>query len=347
MHGRTNAYADLLDEFQYGNIIERGLQVGTSFMGRIALFDYWNQGVKGYTASVLLGTIIDAIDNLAATGKLSRRQTMLFSSINLSQDDMLKIHKAMRTGDGGDEISPGVFLPNTENWVDQELVQRFRASLIRAIDDTIVTPGLDRPGWVDVNGAGRIASQFRSFTLSSTMKVGLAGLQDLRAGNMAQIMIGVPFSLALGLVSYYTWASSFGPGSRPRERMLNEFEAAINGDMQAWGRLADESIDRSGLIGVVAEAIKFGERIPGAAPFVRFGDTPGARSPFVDPLLDLAGPTVGLLKNASSVLTSLHDPTSMTFNKGKTLLPFQNVFYMRWGLDRVRDAAKRQLGINN
>ena len=81
--------------------------------------------------------------------------------------------------------------------------------------------------------------------------------------------------------------------------------------------------------------------------FVRFGDVPGSRSPFVEPFVDLLGPSAGFLKNASAVLTSLHDPTSMTFNKGKTLLPYQNVFYMRWGLDRVRDAAKRQLGINN
>jgi len=347
MHGRTNAYADLLDEFQYGSMPERALQVGTSFMGRIALFDYWNQAVKGYSASVLLGTMIDAIDTLATTGKLSGRQSMMFSSINLSRDDMLKIHKAMRTGDGGSEIAPGVFLPNTESWVDQGLVQRFRASLVRAIDDTIVTPGLDRPGWVDGMTAGRLASQFRSFTLSSTMKVGLAGLQDLRAGNIAQIVTGVPISLALGLISYYTWASAFGPGSRPRKKMLKLFKAALDGDTEAWKRLADEAIDRSGLIGVFAEAIRFAERVPALAPHVRLGEVPTSRSPFVDPLLDIFGPSIGFLKNASTVLTSIHDPTSMTFNKGKTLLPYQNVFYLRWGLDQVRDAAKRQLGINN
>jgi len=344
-HGRLQAMSDLMNDFEFGNRLERGLQYMTSKMGLVALFDYWNQMIKGFTANVLMGTMIEAIDAIVE-GSSTKWQRTLLASLNLSQDDIFAIYKAMRTPDGGTEIQPNIFLPNSESW-SIELAHRFKAAIVRGVKDTIVTPGLERPSWTDGTQAGQIIAQFRSFTFSSTLKVGLAGAQDLRAGNMGQIMAGVPFSLALGLFSYYIWASAFGPGSGPREKMLNEFRAALDGDLQALGRLADESIDRSGLIGLLTEATRFAERVPSLAPFVRFGDVPSARSPHIDPLLDLFGPTVGLLKNASAVLTSIHDPTSMTFNKGKTLLPYQNVFYLRWGLDQVRDAAKRQLGINN
>ena len=207
------------------------------------------------------------------------------------------------------------------------MLRVYRSAIAQGVSDTIITPGLERPNWVDASTLGRLIGQFRSFTLSSTFKVGLRASQDVRAGNMAPIMAGTMFSLALGMLSYYTWAHTVG--GRTKERMLNELDDALNGDEQAMARWADEAITRSGLLGVFAEAQKFAERTPGLAPYATFAGVPPARSPYLNPATELLGPWMSAVQNVGRIAVTADDPTSETFRAAKQLVPYQNVFYLR------------------
>ena len=397
LHSRLGALAELFDEIEYGTMAERAMQYGTSLTGKVALFDYWNAGLKQFSAAMINAQIGRALDD-AAAGTLSARQQRLLGQFNIGPDDAIKMAKLIREG-GGSRTASGVWLPNTEDWVNvsDELIQKealkawqkapkkrgkneqhlptkksnpdgtpknladfegvarssllkerqrlqriYRAGLAQGISDTIVTPGLERPNWVDATTMGRLISQFRSFTLSSTFKVALASSQELRQGNMAPVVNGAMFSLALGLVSYYTWATSIG--GEVRAQMENELDAALNGDEQAMRRLADEAVTRSGLTGLFAELQKFAERTPGLAPYATFAGTPPKRSPFLNPVQEMFGPTVGLINNLGRIAVTADDPTAETFRKGKQIVPYQNVFWLRRGLDHVNQSLMEAAG---
>lgn len=387
MHGRSGMMFDLFDELEYGNMLERAMQFGTSKIGIVAAFDYWNAGMKQFAGAVWMGTLADAID-ARVLGKATSWQTAMLASMNIDEPVARKILAKMKDGKGGSEISPGMFLPNTESWSEvtdeaidaglkekfkgaeydklvkdttrfkkeqtrvfaelhregKTLQRTFRAALAQAVDSTIVTPGLERPAWVDASTAGRLIAQFRSYTLSSTLQVARLAAQDVRVGNVAPVAIGISFSLALGMISYYTWAQSVG--GRTRKRMENELEAALNGDAEALGRWADEAVNRSGLIGMLAEVQKFGERIPALAPYVNFAGKPPARSPYVNPVLDMFGPTANIIDNLGNIAVTFDDPTSSTFRSFKQLMPYQNLMFVRQLFDMLNDAAMRRVGID-
>lgn len=373
MHGRSTAMFDLFDDTEYGNRLERGLQFMTNKIGSkyIGMFDHWNTGLKMFSAHIVAAKLSKDIAD-AADGAATKQQIAFLSAHGIDEPLADRMARVIR-GKGGSEVAPGVFMPNTEDWgrvdgrepfdfqtqewieeardpaVREELqdeleLQRvFRGAVARAVDDTIITPGVERPNWVDGSTAGRLISQFRSFTLSSTFKVLQAGRQDAIIGNSPQVLLGSINALALGALSYYIWANTIGGNTKAQ--MQNELEAAISGDPEAIGRWADEAINRSGLLGVFSEAIKTAERIPALQDYVTFGDAPTARSPFVNPVAELLGPSISLANNLGRIAVTLDDPTSETFRKAKQVLPYQNVFWLRQQLDALNEHLMQQAGV--
>lgn len=221
----------------------------------------------------------------------------------------------------------------------RELQLMLRSALFRGITNTIIQPGLEKPAWLDGSTGGRIIGQFRSFGFSSQLKTLVAASQQLVPSvggvkGMSNTANGVAFSLALGAFSYYLWAQSFGPESQIRQRMLNEFDAAINGDTEALARIADEAIARSGLSGAYEEVRRVAERIPHVQDYATLANTPTTRSPFVEPFTELLGPTRDLTKQFDRILQSGPDPNSAQFiDAAQKLMPYQNVFWLRAILD--------------
>lgn len=370
-HGRATGTFDLQDELMYGNRAERMLQTATNRFGFVAGFDLWTDFNKRLVGNVLLGQLSKAMQDEAA-GIASKQQKLMLRSLFIDERTAKEIAELMRQSGKGTEVRPGVFFPNTEEWgkidgkdvfdpnnfnfradVDQrgriqsekemELARVFRAALVRGINDTIITPGAERPSWVDSATGARILSQFRSFTMSSQIKTVMAAYQDARVGNMAPVVLGTTFSLALGMLSYYLWAVSVG--GKTQQRMENERQAALSGNEEAMGRWVDEGLARSGLLGIFAEAQKFAERIPALQPYATFGDSPTARSPFVNPVAEALGPSIGLVNNLDRVLRNMDDPTADTFANARRILPYQNIFYLRQALDYINDQAMLSVGV--
>lgn len=387
IHGRAGMMFDLFEETERGNLFERAMQYGTSKIGIIALFDYWNIMMKQFSSAVWLGTLSDAIE-ATSRGTATKYQKRLLAWANISEINAERMAELIKKGEGGTEVHPGVWMPNTEAWSEvtdeeieaelrrmlgnkgyerldreskefgslqfkafqnlqrprRELQRNFRAALAQLVDSTIVTPGIERPNFIDASTAARLIMQFRSFTLSSTLQVVRLAAQDARAGNMAPVILGSMFSLALGALSYYIWAQSVG--GRTRERMLNELNAALNGDSKAMRRWADEAFNRSGLMGVFAEGQKFVERVPGLGEYVTFAGTPPTRSPYINPVLDVFGPTTNIIENLGKIVMTLDNPESSTFRAAKQLLPYQNLMFVRQYLDKLNDELMRSVGVS-
>lgn len=324
MHNRAQAVFDMYDD--YAGRQTRAERV-TGFLanktGFVAGFDRWTAEMKQIAAGVTIAEVSNALEQSAKAGKHSA----FLAENGIDPGMAVRIMEQMELPEGSDLLD-GVRLPNTESWTDIRAKRAYRAAINRMVNDLIVTPGLDRPNWVDENTAFRMVAQFRSFTFASTNRVMLQGAQQQ---DMALVQ-GMALSLALGALSYYTYAVSRG-GDALKE--ANEFDP---------GKWTDEAISRSGLMGILAEGHNILQRIPGAADFVTFGGQATTRRP-TSLMGAVAGPTFDLAERLSSVLQGLDEPTQSTLHQLRLMSAYQNVFYLRWLFDRIEDAGGSTLNL--
>ena len=321
-HGRAAAMFDQMEDIEYGSKLEGMINQVSNKMGVVALFDYWNVANKSVSASIAMSKMSRAIQQVAL-GKATQEQREFLAYANLNESDIHEIHKLTQaTG----TMHRGTMFPNTKDWASgtdefeifrgQSAQRTYRAALAKLIDDTVITPGLERPNVVDNNIMNKLLFQFKSFSFSSTVKTTQVMGQDLRGGRKMQLAVGTTFSLALGALSYYVWGISRGGASM--ERMLNATPAE-------W---ADEAVARSGLLGILGEVQRIGSEVPGLQKLVTAGQVPISRNNFGTPVSDLLGPTAGLLGELDTIVRTIDEPDAQTAKAARRIVPFNNVFYL-------------------
>jgi hypothetical protein len=330
LHSRAQAFSEINNAYARGSKLERAAEFGANKMGVLALFDYWTVAWKKFTAGLANVELLESMSYIMEGGtakQVAKAQETLARS-NLTPDIIETIWKEMQQG-GGAKVR-GVWMPQTELWnVADPAVkyaqQAYYAALNKYIDDTIITPGFERPAMVDANLATKMLFQFKSFGLASTTKTMMAGLQenDLRFAN------GVMISLALGALSYYLWATATGGKA---------YEEMLNADID---KFADEAISRSGQLAGIDLPLSVAQRIPGLSPFLSFSGTRSSRREGGDLSEAILGPSFDLLEKAQGVLMGIDDPTEGTLNLATKLAPLQNHFL----LGRIFDAIVTNSGL--
>jgi len=337
LHTTALARFDVFDEIAGSTGFERALDYGTGKMGIIAMFDYWNVAMKKFTAVLDNAKLVDSID-LVTNGKGTRAELdeaiEFLASSGIDSTMISRMWEEITTAKGGSKIN-NIWLPNTEEWADKELVTAYRAALVGNVDNTIVTPGFERPNIVDKSIAHKLLFQFKSFALSSTTKTLIAGLQQRDANHIMGSIISVGF----GVLSYYIWAMSIG--GETQRKMENA----------SWEELFEEGYNRSGIGGVT----DIGRQIAGKVPLLTQPDSPVSPllpTPFSsrsggsgDLFTTLLGPSFDLGSTLSKVITGLNEPTASTVHKFRTLLPLQNHFALRRGFTQTEEATRKIFGI--
>jgi hypothetical protein len=294
MHGRAQQIFDILDETKFGTRVERGLEHVTNRIGTIALFDHWTATMKRISGAVINAKLLDSVD-LVMNGKGTARElseaTEFLAARGIDGEFAERIWKQVIDGVGGNRVN-GVWLPNTEVWDDLDAVRVYRQGLVGEINNTIITPGVERPMFNDSTMTGRMLSQFRSFAFSSTTKTMMAGLQQADAAFVTGTMV----SLALGSLSYWLWAWTVGG------RALEEMQ---NAGLDKW---ADEAIQRSGSLGFLDIGQRILERVPATQELVSFSGGRATRRAGGDLTEALLGPTFDLVQRVNGVLMGLDDP---------------------------------------
>lgn len=334
MHTRAQHINDIIDDYSRGTAFENGIQWMANRMGTFAMFDQWTQGGKFLTAGVVNSLLWDSLEAIHRGGtKMKADKALEFlDSVGVSDRLGRRMLEMVEAPGGGLRGKNGRWLPNAEDWAGegaQEARWAYQAAMNKSIDDTIITPGPERPKWVDENEAFRVIAQFRSFAFASTTKMMMAGLQQR---DMA-LLNGMMVSLALGAVSYYLWAIT--TGGKAREEMLNA-------DIDKW---ADEAIDRSGLLGILAEARRIGERVPYVRDMTTFSGQRTSRRAGEDLIAAILGPSFDLGKRTSNVIMGLDEPTEATVHNLRLVWPLQNVWYLRQAMDQVESGLNSSLGI--
>lgn len=315
LHTRAHAMYDIFDDFRHGTKVEKGLEWATQKMGVVALFDYWNAGMKQIAAGIENAVILEAISK-AVAGKASKKELEELAARNIDADTAAIIWEQV-TGKGGAQVN-GVWLPETEAWditrpEVAKALRTYRSALVGTVDDTIVTPGMERPNWIDSGIAGRLLGQFRSFGLSSTTKTLMSGMQQR---DMAYFT-GMSISLAMGALSYYLWAVSTGGQA---------YEDMMKAPLSKW---FDEMIARSGQTAVFDEVMRVAQRIPAVNQYASFSGTRATRREGGDLTESILGPTFDAFEKLNTVIMGADDPTQHTLHTLRQLLPFQNLLLIR------------------
>lgn len=333
MHTRANSLMDIFDDAYRGTIAEKGIHFLSTRMGAIALFDQWTVAMKEFTAGLANAKLMDAIaivNGEKATAKEIKKAQEFLARNNIDGEIAGTIWAEVTNGKGGGKVN-GIWLPNTEDWnVKDPQVARarraYRGALGGEVDSTIITPGFERPNWVDSSVPARMLAQFKSFGLSSVQKTMMAGLQE----HDAAALNGAIGSLALGMISYYLWATAAGGDAEKKMQ-----KAISDGNWAVW---ADEAIARSGLTGVFGDAQKYAHRIPVLRDYTSFSGNDSTRRAGGDLTESVLGPSFDLLEKAHGLITGIDEPTKQTLHLARQMLPLQNVFYLRQLLDKVEQS---------
>jgi len=332
LHSRAQAAFDLADETIGRTRVERAANVGAQKMGLIAFYDYWTAGMKTITGNVTHATLAEYIPavadalakNAVADGDALTMLTYL-RNLGLRDMDIYRIAEQMRRPDGVERFSNGGVLPNMDKWDDPAAYQAYQAAVLTEVNKLIVTPGLERPNVVDENMGFSLLFQFKSFAFGANSRMAMSALQ----GNDPYLMQGVVFSLALGALSYYTYAISAGGKT---------LEKANEGNVDEW---TWEAVKRSGILGVLS--------IPGdvgaAVPALSGDDTSTLFRKPSGILGTLLGPTYTQFDRMAEVIvkSGTGDEKQQARNLRalrQVFVPFQNHFLFRQLFDRVGDAIQ-------
>lgn len=330
LHSRTAAMLDVFTDIESGTRGERALQHATSRIGYITLMDQWNTMMQQWSGALLNMKMMRAIES-TALGKAKKGDITFLAENNIDSTSAQLIWRELQRDGGSTRLANGVLLPNSESWshTAQGIAARdaYRTAIYKAVNDTVIVPGVERPNWVDSSMTAKLIAQFRSFTLSATTKILVSNAQALRSGDMAPV-IGSIFSLALGAFSYYTWATLRGGEDRTKMQ---------NADLGTW---ADEAIRRSGLLAALSEVVRIGDEVPGVRGAINLGPSANAASWGRKPLVEALGPTIGLLDTAGDALVNLRDKPERTVEQTRKLMPLQNHFILSHAFDAVEDYLK-------
>lgn len=334
LQGRMQAIFGTEDYLVPGTKIEKALEWTSSRMGILAGFAPWTDAGKQIAGSIANARVMDSIAVVAGGEKASAKE--LAEAVNYLAaggiDDSLALQiwrNAQK--EGGSDFVDGQWWSNTEVW-DRETARAYNAFLYRETANTIITPGIDMPLFVDSNPMLRLLFQFKSFGMTSTTRALMAGLQQR---DMA-FYTGSMISLAMGGLSYYIYANIVGG------RILTEMQNALaEGD---WGHFADEAINRSGLLGIGADLQSISSAVPGLSDKVSFGGARTTRQGGANLLETVGGPTFGDLANTmANIATGAYSPTQGTLHQLRSLTPLQNHTVLRRIFDQVEGGVAANL----
>ncbi len=321
---RAMSIADLGDDFARYSVFERTTRAAAQNFSIINLLAPWNSMIKQWAATVIGTRILNASTAWKA-GTITKGDRVRLLKSGINERRAIKI--AEQFEEWGSTDGP-VRVANTIKWKDGEAKFHFRAALQKDVDITIVTPGAgDRPLWMSFE-LGMALGQFKSFGFASTNRVLIAGLQqrDMAALN------GLAMMLALGFGVY--WFKTINSG---RE---------ISENPGVW---LTEAIDRSGVLGIVADIhniVEKGSRGMVGMALLTGGPTL-SRYQARNITGALLGPSAGTVEEAVRVFGAA---TNFELRRSdlkaiRRLAWYQNLFYIRALLTAAQDQTAEALDL--
>lgn len=310
--GRSQYIADIADYTQGGTMFERGARSLAGGFGKINILDYWTAGMKQLQGITMQTRIFDDLKK----GKYDKR----LERLGISKSDADAMWKQVQQH--GKKVD-GIWLTNRANWDNPELAKMYAAAMRKESDRVIIIPGQEKPLFMS-REMGGLFFQFRSFIMSATQRVLIAGLQNQDHNTVG----GLLSLIGMGMLVYTI-------------KTLERGEE-LSDDPRVW---LMEGIDRSGAIGILTELNVTLEKISqneiGLRPLLGI-DAPSSKYVAHSLSQTALGPTFGsLLNDTIRALSTGLGPNEMTEADIRTLrrlLPYQNLTGVKQALDKVEEA---------
>ena len=300
--------------------------------GNATLMNQWNDWQQVMAGTTSIHRTLDTIHAIKEGRAVSAKDRTRLAQLGIEEKYFDTIYRETKGFiDGPTETR----YAGWDEWelktdTDAEALRQFQAATAKDIDSIVIVPGKgDRPlfSYKTIDGfpVGASILQFKSFLLASTNKILYSGLQR----RDADVMAGVVSMLGLGALSYVT--TMYARGQEP--------------DL-SFGVLAQESIDRSGMLGIFMEVYNVGQKtgiLPGAN-VTRYNSRTIEAA--------LTGPAGGLASEIAAILSKIkrsatdEDTQFSTKDAQKLmrLVPYQNLFYMYQINKAVTDKIALGLG---
>jgi hypothetical protein len=331
LDSRAMGLADILDDYGRHSKFERGLQAATSKFGIVTLMAPWNTAIKQFVGVVSQTRALKAIEALANGGPVKAAERTRLAQLSIGPDEIRRINDMFQKHGSKDN---NIWWAETGKWEDREAADILHGALAKEVNASIVTPGQEKPLWMS-KGIGRVVGQFRSFSMSSTQRTMLAGLQKR---DMATLN-GVALMTALGMVSYWMKAQLGG-----YEKTMPD--PTTGPGLAKW---ISEGVDKSGLTGWMFDAHNTVEKFTrGAVGLSRLTGQPMmsryASRNAVDTVL---GPTAGFISDVAKATGALGSGEWVASDTRamRRMFPFQNAITMRWMFDEAEEGINQALGI--
>jgi hypothetical protein len=311
---RAMQLADVWDDYGRLSKFERGVGALQDRFGLVSLMAPWNSAMKQFVGVITQTRMLEAITGAT---KMTKAEAERLAYLGIDASMAKRIAKEFAAH--GEQQEGGVWWANTEGWTDGEAVSAYRSALVKEVDSAIVTPGAgDKPLWTS-STLGGLISQFKGFGFASTQRVALAGLQQRDAAALN----GMLLSTALGMVSYAAATTLAG-----RDVSENPVE---------W---IGEGIDRSGMLGMFSDVVNLGTRSFG----IGWSGSRYASRGNVEMFL---GPSAGLINDTLAVAGAAGDGqvTAAETHAMRRLVPYQNLFYLRWLFDSAEAGLNQAIGL--
>lgn len=315
---RAAAYADINDAVQGKTVVERALQTMADRFGRVNLMDQWTTAMKTWHIASMQNRLIKQLK----AGKYDKRLIHL----GIDESDAAGIGAQLKKY-SGDPVQ-GFHLAKAKDWDDPKLMDLWQQALRKESDRVIIIPGQEKPLFMSKQH-WQVVLQFKSFMYAATHKIVIGTVQ----GREAHAVQGAIAMLGMGMMTYAI-----------KEKLAGN---ELSEDPRVW---VDEGLDRSGMLGLFGEIENTIEKISGGAigirPFMGV-DEQSSRYAARSAYEAAAGPTYGSLLNTILRVgnAGLGDEVWQDSDTRalRRLLPYQNLFYLRSGIDLMEEQAHETL----
>lgn len=299
--GMGPTVAKLYNDFIYGaNIAADRASVVFS---NINFINYWNAAGQRLNARVTISRIMK---DLHEYNSLPPEEKTYLNSIGIGQKDIKPILKQFEKHGA---TKQGAYVSDIQEWDNREMAEKFAGAVIQEVDSSIVRPGKgDTPKAVQRSEMGKTLLQFKGFFSTMTSKVLVSALQR----HDSNVMFGVLGMLSLG-ASQYLMVQALN-GKQPDSSTEN---------------LLLEGLNRSGMLGLLGDPL-FG---------IILNNKMGGGSRYLNQnwIEYMLGPSASLIKTSNKIFNDVKEGKAddKTLKAAETLIPFQNLFYLRLLFDKL------------
>jgi hypothetical protein len=307
LHTRAKTLAEIGDQLG-GSKAEQYMHNATANFTRISGIATWDSMLRGITSALEQ----DAIFKAVSKQRLSAMERAKLAQHGIGDAELPAI-RAQWLEHGQSE--GGLNRARTDLWTDKDAASLVEQAVVRAGNTMAFAIGKgDLPLMMNSSHA-RMLLQFKSFAISSVNRMVTPLMQGVAHGDIASIN-GMVAMLTLGGMAY----------------AVKEIAAGRKPDFNPRNVIA-ESVQRSGLLGFLPDLY---DPVAGMAHLPRF-----SKFQDISPIESAAGPTAGTLATLMNTVKGFSDGSisAADMHKMRQLLPFQNLFYMRYLINALEGKA--------